>query len=94
MEWGVLMAEWIDVNDRLPERDGETVLCYAKNSSTDGETCVVGCIQQRKHWFLQTCNIGIAEFPNHYWKVTHWMPLPEPPRTPKERGNNRCQNKK
>ena len=81
------MAEWIDVNERLPERDGETVLCYVKNSSTDGETCVVGRIQQRKHWFLQTCNIGIATFPNHYWKVTHWMPLPEPPRTPKERGD-------
>ncbi len=80
------MAEWIDVNERLPERDGETVLCYVKNSSTEGETYVTGCIQQRKHWFLQTCNIGVATFPNHYWKVTHWMPLPEPPRTPKERG--------
>lgn len=76
-------VEWIDVNDRLPERDGETVLCYVRNSSTGGETCVVGCIQQRKHWFLQTCNIGIATFPNHYWKVTHWMPLPKPPETTK-----------
>ena len=83
------MAEWIDVNERLPERDGETVLCYVKNSSTEGETYVTGCIQQRKHWFLQTCSIGIATFPNHYWKVTHWMPLPEPPRTPKERGGEK-----
>ena len=74
------MPKWIDVNERLPERDGETVLCYVKNSSTDGETYVTGCIQQRKHWFLQTCNIGVATFPNHYWKVTHWMPLPEPPK--------------
>lgn len=75
----VVEQKWIDVNERLPERDGETVLCYVQNSSTDGVTCVVGCIQQRKHWFLQTCEIGIATFPNHYWKVTHWMPLPEPP---------------
>lgn len=71
--------KWIDVNERLPERDGETVLCYVQNSSTKGCTYVVGCIQQQKHWFLQTCNIGIATFPNHYWKVTHWMSLPEPP---------------
>ena len=80
----VVEVKWIDVNERLPERDGETVLCYVKNSSTEGETCVVGCIQQRKHWFLQICNIGVASFPNHYWKVTHWMPLPEPPETTKE----------
>lgn len=73
------MDKWMDVRYGLPERDGETVLCYVKNSSTGGETYVTGCIQQRKHWFLQTCNIGIATFPNHYWKVTHWMPLPKPP---------------
>lgn len=79
MEGEKIMNEWIDVNERLPERDGETVLCYVKNSSTEGETCVVGCVQQQKYWFLQTCNIGIATFPNHYWKVTHWRPLPEPP---------------
>ena len=73
------VPKWIDVKERLPERDGEAVLCYVKNSSTEGVTYVVGCIQQQKHWFLQTCNIGLLEFPNHYWKVTHWMPLPEPP---------------
>ncbi len=77
--------EWVDVKERLPERDGDAVLCYVKNTSTEGVTYVTGCIQQRKFWFLQTCNIGVHTFPNHYWKVTHWMPLPEPP---KERGDN------
>lgn len=75
----VVEVKWIDVNERLPERDGENVLCYVRNSSTGGETCVVGGVRQRKHWFLQACNVGIATFPNRYWEVTHWMPLPEPP---------------
>lgn len=72
---GVRIMEWIDVNDRLPEKDGRCIVC-TKN--------ITGW-QPLKH------NIFISEYMfNDFiymgWEnnpVTHWMPLPEPP---KERG--------
>lgn len=70
------MAEWIDVNERLPEK-AETVLCYCKNTSTELGTMTIGSCD--KGWFLQY-EVGGTSYPHHYWKVTHWMPLPEPPK--------------
>ena len=59
--------EWIPVTERLPEKEG-TYLTY-----TEKETIHLDCF---------------CIYPNHgtqFWvrgngKVTHWMPLPEPPK--------------
>ena len=65
LDSGVTVQEWISVKDGLPE-DGETVtICTEKGFVYAGE--LIG-----DTWFLD----------NDSWtaNVTHWMPLPEPPK--------------
>lgn len=57
------MAEWISVKDRLP-RNSNTVLCVTKN----GRPFVSKYNYAWSRWAVS----GSV-------KVTHWMPLPEPP---------------
>ena len=61
------MAEWISVMDILPE-DGETVLTY-RNGIVDVQEFDKrrnGWIRNGRFWSILT--------------VSHWMPLPEPPK--------------
>ena len=62
---GVTVQEWISVDDRLPEKDEIVIICTDENFIYAGE--LVG-----DTWFLD----------NDSWTatVTHWMPLPEPPK--------------
>ena len=62
---GVTVQEWISVDDRLPEHDEIVIICTDENFIYAGE--LVG-----DTWFLD----------NDSWTatVTHWMPLPEPPK--------------
>lgn len=63
---GYRKQEWISVDERLPNREGKYLVC-----TTNG-------------------NIGVGNFIDYYgkgtclcfdcWAVTHWMPLPEPPK--------------
>jgi hypothetical protein len=63
------VGEWISVKDRLPEKKGTFLVCT-------------------KNDFYCTKNIAKARFCNGEWhgtggvwsNVTHWMPLPEPPK--------------
>lgn len=67
---GVTVQEWISVKDRLPE-EGQWVLVYYGN--------FYGCI------------MNVFEYTDGIWRdayrnseepgfITHWMPLPEPPK--------------
>ena len=62
---GVTVQEWISVKDRLPEKDEIVIICTDKNFIYAGE--LVG-----DTWFLD----------NDSWTatVTHWMPIPRPPK--------------
>ena len=62
---GVTVQEWISVEDRLPEDDEIVIICTDDNFIYAGE--LIG-----DTWFLD----------NDSWTatVTHWMPLPEPPK--------------
>jgi hypothetical protein len=70
------MSEWVSVEDGLPEID-KTVIGF------DGSH--LGIYQRvyidHEGWFWGICyNIyDDAEVDDDY-KVTHWMPLPEPPK--------------
>ena len=58
---------WIPVTERLPDDDipSTTYLCFWK-----------GTIRVCKYWRTRKC----FEFNGRVMKVTHWMPLPEPPK--------------
>ena len=67
MEDGVTVQEWISVKDRLPEND-----TYV-NVATDG---VVAQAYWHNDRFYAFTAIGVATVGG----VTHWMPLPQPPK--------------
>ena len=70
--------EWISVEERLPEVCGMPVLMVAVNPYS--QTRVV------KGFTDYQCPITFHTNEREYdgtwraWKVTHWMPLPEPPK--------------
>ena len=70
IENGVTVQEWISVNDRLPEEKVNCIVHY-KHAYCDNDD----------YWAIGTCfydgekfQIGLA------YKVTHWMPMPQPPK--------------
>ena len=65
----VVEVGWIDVNERLP-KDYEKVLCLCQANIY--EVLVWDNIQQT--WFHDATHSYFKTF------VTHWMPLPEPPK--------------
>lgn len=76
-------SEWISVDERLPNLDpfgkgryggprSVRVLCACKQK--DGRTFV-------KEGYYEPCCSGIVwRIPGSIDSVTHWMPLPEPPK--------------
>lgn len=62
-------GEWISVYDRLPEA-GKLVLCIGERGD-DKQNYGFGRYQAHDVWYVS--NEGIP-------CVTHWMPLPEPPK--------------
>ena len=74
------MAEWIDVNDRLPDAKGKYLVAYHPCYWDEvKENIVVGIDSFRGG--KNTSNKVWAR--NKYQRVTHWQPFPEPP---KEKG--------
>ena len=76
--WNVIddaptVSGWVSVKDRLPEH-GKRYLIYA----TSGDN---------KIGYITTTAFGghfVLSGRRAYWKVTHWMPLPEPPEVKNE----------
>jgi hypothetical protein len=65
---------WISVKDRLPKKNREAVLIALCWEETD-----IG-------WYDKDDKCWQSEFINSYddGDVTHWMPLPQPPKMAKE----------
>lgn len=68
---GATVQEWISVNDRLPEAGGY-VVCIAKRNPFSRFIPIVARIE-KNGWVNPITEQYISE-------VTHWMPLPEPPK--------------
>lgn len=71
------MPEWIGVKDKLPGDEKEVLAYYGFNNAEDGD--------------LGMMFMGVLRYfafdPEPHWQhagmnlvVTHWMPLPEPPK--------------
>ena len=82
---GVTVQEWISVKDRLPD-DEQEVLVIAHG--WDGRLVYVGShkrVEAQKSWLTGITNKS-SEWSLWGWSylkepmVTHWMPLPQPPK--------------
>ena len=72
---GVTVQEWISVDDRLPE-EGEYVLCVLKGFNYGGKIQVCKFVPADKF----KDKPYFEHFRNGFPSVTHWMPLPNPPK--------------
>lgn len=72
---GVTVQEWVSVEDRLPE-EGEYVLCVLKGFNYGGKIQVCKFVPADKF----KDKPYFEHFRNGFPSVTHWMPLPEPPK--------------
>ena len=68
---GVTVQEWISVDDMLPEVGGY-VVCIAKRNPFSRFMPIVARIE-KNGWVNPITEQYISE-------ITHWMPLPEPPK--------------
>ena len=70
IENGVTVQEWISVKDRFPEEKVNCIVRYQHAyCDIDG------------YWEIGICFYDGEKFQlNPAYKVTHWMPLPEPPK--------------
>jgi hypothetical protein len=74
------MDEWVDVDNKLPDEKMNCLVHYVHSYSNNDGFYAMGLVFYN----------GVSfQFDNISYRITHWMPLPEPPRTPKERGGEK-----
>ena len=67
---GVTVQEWISVKDRLPEEKVDCIVRYQHAyCNNDGYWAIGFCFYDGEKF-----RIDLA------YKVTHWMPIPQPPK--------------
>ena len=67
---GVTVQEWVSVKERLPQEKVNCIVHY-KHAYCDNDG----------YWAIGICfNDGEKFQINPAYKVTHWMPMPEPPK--------------
>ena len=70
LDSGVTVQEWISVDDRLPEEKVDCIVHY-KHAYCDNDD----------YWAIGMCFYDGEKFQfDPIYKVTHWMPMPEPPK--------------
>lgn len=77
---GVTVQEWISVEDRLPDnKEHDWVLAQVvEDNGYMHIPKVMEYRQSRNDWFEET--YGWLSEHNGLFSVTHWMPLPNPPK--------------
>ena len=77
---GVTVQEWISVKDRLPDnKEHDWVLAQVvENNGYMHIPKVMEYRQSKNDWFEET--YGWLSEHNGVFTVTHWMPLPHPPK--------------
>ena len=70
------MSEWISVEDRLPNKEGDYLVFIVDNL---GEARM-----EVMKLFKWATSFNWSEHMNSWWKeynhITHWQPLPKPPK--------------
>ena len=77
---GVTVQEWISVDDRLPDnKEYDWVLAQVvEDNGFMHIPTVMEYRQSKNDWFEET--YGWLSDHNGAFTVTHWMPLPQPPK--------------
>ena len=75
VENGVTVQEWISVEDRLPDTDDWVLVC--RETVETGYTTIV---VDRCTFTVGGDRMWLAEYATWKQIVTHWMPLPKPPK--------------
>ena len=80
IENGVTVQEWISVDDRLPDnKEYDWVLAQVvEDNGFMHIPTVMEYRQSKNDWFEET--YGWISDHNGAFTVTHWMPLPQPPK--------------
>ena len=68
---GVTVQEWVSVDDRLPEENGRYLTV---NKTWDYKICVFDLWFDGGFWYID------EEDDLFNFEVTHWMPMPQPPK--------------
>lgn len=68
---------WISVNERMPEED-KLVLMLCKNGAMFVGYCGIPWNNSERRWHIKTA-LNSTKLLNK-GRVSHWMPLPRPPR--------------
>ena len=67
---GVTVQEWVSVDDRFPEEKANCIVHY-KHAYCDNDD----------YWAIGICFYDGEKFQLYLaYKVTHWMPIPQPPK--------------
>ena len=80
------MSEWISVKDRLPEFIENKFVSENVLGVVDGKIGVYCRFIDEGWYWTKVHNIGWEDLreseteANDEYEVTHWMPLPEPPK--------------
>lgn len=72
-------SEWISVDERLPDNH-RTVLVACKGITVGGAAPIAVGSYGGGHWFLADAEGTLYLTKYMHIVVTHWMPLPEPPK--------------
>ena len=84
---GYRKQEWISVDERLPEIEGDA-RTWGELKIRKSVRVLCACVQKSGKTFVKEgyCEVW-GDSQRSYWKipgsidkVTHWMPLPEPPK--------------
>lgn len=73
------MSEWISVEDRLPPKN-EGVIGWVLFNPDDPDISDYEFIYHVDSGVFQAHIKGVYQEMPDFWKVTHWQPLPEPPK--------------
>lgn len=68
------MSEWISVEDRLPDVDTLVLATGFDYGYQLNKMHYVLAVRFDNYWYSET------DFGVEYKYITHWMPLPEPPK--------------